>query len=229
MSASAPWLKVSRALDWLFWLTITKIGVLIASALIAAGIVDAMTSLEEVESAMNKLTGVIMAVFAIEVAVIAALAGYARVPEHSGAKGGAIAAVVLAVVCLGFDFLSTLPMFARDYDAMAKTSPWETFSSFGKIAFFFTQMASFKALAKHLGAPEVAKAASTCMMLIGILIGVAILGGLLVGASRSEVMGILLVVAIVGLAIWALVLHLMVIFKLSQRTQAEEEVATAFT
>lgn len=229
MSQAGPWLKVSKALGWLFWLTLGKIGVLIASALIAAGLVDSMTSMEELESAMGTLTVVMWAVFAVEVAVIAALVGYARVPEHSGAKGGAIAAVVLAVVCLGFDFLSTLPMFARDYDALAETSPWETFSSFGKIAFLFAQMASFKALANHLGAPEVARAAGTCMLLVGILIGVAIVGGLLVGASKSEVLGILLVVALIGLAIWAFVLHLMVIFQLSQRTRAEEDVASAFT
>lgn len=229
MSVSSPWLKVSNALGWLFWLTLGKIGVLLASALIAASLVDSMTTMEEVESAMSMLTVVMMAVFAVEVAFIAALAGYARVPELSGARSGAIAAVVLAIVCLGLDFLTTLPMFARDYDAMAETSPWETMSSLGKVAFFFAQMGSFRALANHLGAPEVARLASTCMLLIGILIGVAILGGLLVGASRSEVMGILLVVAIVGLAIWAFVLHLMVIFKLSQRTRAEEDVASAFT
>lgn len=228
MSATVPWRGVSRSLSWLFWLTLVKIAVLLSSALVAASLVDSLTTMEEVESAMSTLTLVMVGVFAVEVAVIGALAGYARVPEHSGARGGAITAVVLAVACLGMDLLTTLPMFARDYEAMAEGSAWETLSSLGKVAFFFVQMGSLRSLATHLGAPELAKTASTCMMLVGILIGVAIVGGLLVGASRSEVLGILLLVAIVGLAIWALVLHLLVIFKLSQRTRQEDDVASAF-
>lgn len=228
MSGAGPWRGVSSSLSWLFWLTLGKIGVLLSSALIAASLVDSLTTMEEVESAMNTLTLVMVGVFVVEVAVIAALAGYARVPEATGARGGAIAAVVLAVVCLAFDLFSTLPMFARDYESMAEGSPWETLSSFGKIAFFFVQMGSLRSLATHLGAPELAKMASTCMMLVGILIGVAILGGLIVGVSRSGPMGIVLLVAVIGLAIWALVLHLLVIFKLSQRTRQEDDVAGAF-
>lgn len=228
MSQSGTWTKVSKALGWLFWLTLGKIGVLIASAIIAASLVDSMSTMEELESAMSTLIAVMWAVFVVEVAVIAALVGYANVPELSGAKGGAIAAVVLAIACLGLDFLSMLPMLARDYDTMAKSSPWETLSSFGKIAFFFVQMGSFRSLANHLGAPEIASAASTCMVLVGVLIGVAIVGGLIVGVSKSEALGILLIVGIVGLAIWAFVLHLLVIFKLSQRTRTEEDVASAF-
>jgi hypothetical protein len=228
VTGTSSWRGVSRALSWLFWLTLAKIAVLVASALVAASLIDSMTSIEALESALDSLTVVMVLVFAVELAVIAALVGFARVPEDSGAKTSAIATVVFACLILLFDVLSVLPMFARDYDTMGETSPWETLSSLGKLVFFFVQMNSFKTLAIHLGEAEVARSAGTCMLLVGILIGVAIVGGLIVGAARSEVLGILLVVALVGLAIWALVLHLLVIFKLSRRTRDHEDVANAF-
>jgi len=228
VSGTSPWPRVARALSWLFWLTLAKIAVLVASALVAASLVDSMTSIEALESALDSLTLVMVVVFAVELAVIAALFGFARVPEASGAKGGAVAAAILACVALGLDLLSVLPIFSRDYDAMAETSAWDTLSSLAKLAFFFVQMSAFRTLATHFGEAEVARSAGTCMLIVGILIGVAIVGGLLVGASRSEILGILLMVAVVGLAIWALVLHLLVVFKLSRRSRDEDDVANAF-
>ena len=228
MSNGNAWRKVAVALKVLFWAFIAKISIGVGLVIMAAVLASA-ESFEALESTLSMMRWVMLVVFAVDLVMISALFRYASVPLQSGAQGRAIGAAILALLTLGMDILSALPLLEMNYDMIDADSAWDTLSSIGSLAGFLTLMASFRALANHLGRPDLEAMAGRAMLLVGIIVAIVLVGGLLAGAARSEILIILVALSAVGIGIWAFVLHLIVIHQLSERTRAESEVATAFT
>lgn len=229
-TSAAPglWASVGRALSLLFTLQLVKVVVGVGIA-VAGGVMTQVETLEELESLLGISRIILIASFVIELGVIGALFGYARVPESSGAQGRAMAAAVLGVFVLVATVLSTLSLFGDDYEAMDKKSAWDTLSSLGTIAQFLTLLGSLRSLATHFGETRLVAMVGQSLLLVGILVGVALLGGMIAAASGSSAAILVVMVGAVGLGIWAFVLYLIVVHQLARRARAEESVANAFT
>lgn len=227
MSDEVAWRKVASSLKLLFIVLLVKIALTLALGAYAATVFTSVETIEALDTTLNVMAWVLGVVFVVELVCLYALFGYAKVPEASGARGTALATVIIAGAVLAMDVMAALPIFEHDYDAL-DNSVWDTLSSLGTVAQFFTLLASFRTLSTHLGQADLAKMAGRAIALAGILIGVLIFGFIIGGVARSEV--VLILVGLVGvvLGVWAFVLQLIVIYQLSRRARAESEVATAF-
>jgi hypothetical protein len=221
------WRATSTGLRWYFTTCLVKVGVLLVAGV--GGYIAASDVTEEsLAGLLTFLTIAVLCTLAVDLVGLFALTRIAQVPATSGARGRAWAAFVTGLIVVVIDLVMALPVITQDLEAMGEDSRLELVSRIGSIIMFLFLLGSLRAMASHLGRPEVEALGGRVMGLIGIIVAVAFVGGLVSRAAGSPALGSLMGLALIGLGVWAFVAFLIMLHKLAKHAAGEADVASAF-
>lgn len=222
------WPVVAGGLRAYFVILLVKVGLAVAFGLAVLLMMNNL-SYDTLDTFLTVSRVAFVVMTLIEVFGIEAVRRMASSPESSGARGRFLATAILMMLVVVIDIIGSAPLFSGDFEALEGTSPWDIVSRILSFVALFTLLSALQSLAQHFGRADLAEKASKAMGLVGILVFVLLFGGLVLGAMLGKIGAALVVIASLGLGVWAFVLLLIVLRQLAHAAANEGKVASAFS
>ncbi|TNF23645.1 MAG: hypothetical protein EP329_26950 [Deltaproteobacteria bacterium] len=204
----AGWVAAQAGLRLVYAALAMRLVLFVLTLLLGVALMGSRSrGLAEVTVVLTTVLGLVIALTA-EVGLVR----YVAVPARTGGQGLAIAALVLASVALLIGLVDAVTVLADvrraiRHGAGGVGSVPTLIAGLASIAMLFTYLGSLNRVATHLGRPELAEQARKAGALLVVVIAAALLMVVILVATHGRPPGLSLVllIGVVGIAIWMLV------------------------